>query len=145
METAENWTVSHGNAAVEIRDGRLFMQTADGNESNNPAYALAVDNNSPAIANGELTATFSNNFAGRFTLVFRYQDKDNYSAVGYDYGNWVVKNRVGGKETTDSFNGPDTRDTGDHTVRHLRGCEPGRQDRRQGVLQQGLPGRLPVR
>ena len=39
METAENWTMSHGGATVEIRDGRLFMQTADGNESNNPAYA----------------------------------------------------------------------------------------------------------
>lgn len=118
METAENWEVSHGDATVEIRDGRLFMQTADGNESNNPAYALAVDNNSPVLSNGEVTATLTNNFAGRFCLVFRYQDKNNYCAVGHDVGQtWVVKTYVNGKETNTNFTGPVIEGDGkDHTI-----------------------------
>lgn len=113
-----NWVQAHGESSLVSQDGALVMTTADGNENKyNPQYALMADTASPSLSSGELTAVIENNFAGRFCLVFRYQDKDNYAAVGYDWGNWVIKTRIAGTEVTESFSGPDTRGTGEHTVK----------------------------
>lgn len=113
-----NWIQAHGESSLVSEGGALVMTTADGNENKyNPQYALMMDDASPALNSGELTAVIENNAAGRFCLVFRYQDKENYAAVGYDWGNWVIKTRVNGKEVTENFTGPDTRGNGEHTVK----------------------------
>lgn len=113
-----NWVQAHGESSLVSEGGALVMTTADGNENKyNPQYALMMDDASPALNSGELTAVIENNAAGRFCLVFRYQDKENYAAVGYDWGNWVIKTRVNGKEVTENFAGPDTRGNGEHTVK----------------------------
>ena len=101
FETMSSWKLAHGKMNYQASNGKLVFETADGNETvSNPPYALVADENSPVLADGELKAHLNSNAAGRFALVFRYQDKDNYAAVGYDIsGRWMVKKVIQGKET----------------------------------------------
>ena len=151
METISNWEKGWGLSDLSLQENRFVMVTGNGNESNVPAYAIAYDKNSPILENGELTATLKNNAYGRFCLVFRYQDKDNYSAVGYDYGNWVVKNRVNGRESTDTFSGKDPRNGKDITIKatfigkNLTVSIDGEDAYSKDFLDDSLKGRMGVR
>ena len=49
LSKTEGWNVTVGSMNVTTDGSSLSFETADGNESNNPAYALAVDSNSPAL------------------------------------------------------------------------------------------------
>ena len=103
LSKTEGWNVTVGSMNVTTDGSSLSFETADGNESYNPAYALAVDSTSPALKNGEIVANLTYNFAGRAGIVFRYQDKNNYAAVVQDLGTWQVKKVVNGKETTETY------------------------------------------
>lgn len=72
LSKTEGWNVTVGSMNVTTDGSSLSFETADGNESNNPAYALAVDSTSPALKNGEIVANLTYNFAGRAGIVFRY-------------------------------------------------------------------------
>ena len=105
-EDISNWKQAHGESVMSVADGRFSVETAEGNENKyQPQYALVYDENAPVLSDGEISAKMFANFAGRFGLVFRYQDKDNYQFVGYDYGNWIVKERKAGKEQTWNITG----------------------------------------
>ena len=49
LSKTEGWNVTVGSMNVTTDGSSLSFETADGNESNNPAYALAVDSTSPAL------------------------------------------------------------------------------------------------
>lgn len=117
VTNTQGWKVTHPTGDVGGMDiqatqnnGKnvLTFETKNGNESNNPAYALAVDENSPQIQDGEISATVTANAAGRFVLVFRYKDPKNYAAVGYDVGSsWTVKRYIDGVEKQETFSVPE--------------------------------------
>lgn len=126
LTTTDGWKVTHptGNTGgMDIKattsgdKPALTFTTKNGNEGNQPAYALAMDEKSPKIKNGEVTAHLTSNFAGRFALVLRYKDANNYAAVGYDVGNdWVVKKCIDGKETSETISVKDADPTKGVTI-----------------------------
>ena len=91
-----NW-VSYANPSIcSVIDGKLDIETAQGNENKQPQYALRIDEESPEISAGEISAQFDvKSHAGRFAFVFHYQDENNFDALGYDINDgWVYFHRA---------------------------------------------------
>ena len=103
-----NW-VSYANPSIcSVIDGKLDIETAQGNENKQPQYALRIDEESPEISAGEISAQFDvKSHAGRFAFVFHYQDENNFDALGYDINDgWVYFHRANGKNEDTNFKGP---------------------------------------
>lgn len=83
------WEVATGDGAIESSNGKLTTQ-ANGNNSN----TISFDKNSPSIKDGFVETNVTvNNHAGRFALLFRYENSSSFAGIGYDVsGNWVWLN-----------------------------------------------------
>lgn len=104
--TIGRWEVrpdgSEGRAEL-TDDGRFEVQTVKlaGQEN-----FLTYDADSPDLSNGELSVDVDLKYAaaGRYSFVFRYKDKDNWSAVGYDVGGqWKLFNMKNGTQSNQNI------------------------------------------
>jgi len=75
------WQKIYGTADWSVEDKQLKSTNLDGGAT------LAIDNNSPAIADGYMSFTVKPVANQRFKAVFRYQDWNKFAAILYDNGN----------------------------------------------------------
>lgn len=74
------WSVDKGTGTTVVADGKMTVE-AGGNDSN----TFSSDKKSPSLADGFVeTAITVNNHAGRFAILFRYEDASNFAGIGYD-------------------------------------------------------------
>ncbi|ATD54117.1 endo-alpha-N-acetylgalactosaminidase family protein [Clostridium chauvoei] len=83
------WAVERGTGALSVENGKLTA-AADGNDSN----TISRDKNAPLVQDGFIeTRVTVNNHAGRFGLLFRYENPNSFAGIGYDVGGtWVWLN-----------------------------------------------------
>lgn len=74
------WSVDKGTGTATVSDGKMTT-AAGGNDAN----TFTSDKKAPLLADGFVeTAVTVNNNAGRFAILFRYENATSFAGIGYD-------------------------------------------------------------
>ncbi|MGL4989828.1 MAG: endo-alpha-N-acetylgalactosaminidase family protein [Sarcina sp.] len=117
-----NWNKIWGGGQFEAAEQGLRVQ--GGNAFTSPdgkQFSLFADNEAPLVKDGVFEADLKvRSHAGRFGIVLRYVDENNYDVLGYDVGNtWVHINNTNGSETLKQIttSGPSMNNNTDHKLK----------------------------
>lgn len=85
------WKAYVGNVTFSVENKALKMIS--------PSATLVVDSHAPQYANGEYEVKVNlESGQGRFGVLFRYVDANNFAGVIYDVGNWLWYTKKNGSE-----------------------------------------------